>query len=281
LETVTMRDELDMPMPSMAPSYRVSRRSSGMDPNTRRLALIATGIGGSLMLLVGAWTLMGGHRHTGVPVVEADSRPLRSRPADPGGLEVAGADDAILSNSDQNGAKAAMAPAPEIPEPQVLKAESAKAEAAKAEAAKIGAAKPDVARSDAPRSVAAAAAVPVVPPPAMVQPAPRTGTAASAAPATPAAAGAPHPAVTAAAAGNAQVQLAAVGSEPAAKAEWERLSRKMPDMLGGRRPALAKVEHDGHVFWRVRTGGFTDAAQAAQFCAKVRAKGAGCSVASF
>jgi hypothetical protein len=41
------------------------------------------------------------------------------------------------------------------------------------------------------------------------------------------------------------------------------------------------IDRDGHILWRVRTGGFSDSAQATVFCERVRAKGAGCSVADF
>ncbi len=83
------------------------------------------------------------------------------------------------------------------------------------------------------------------------------------------------------AANGAQVQLAAVHSEEAAKSEWQRLSKRMPDLLGQRRPAFSKTEHDGRTLWRVRTGGFADIPQASSFCEKLRAKGVGCSVADF
>src|SRR5690349_18962772 len=99
-------------MPSMTPAYRVARRREGMDPNTRRLALFAGVIGGSLLLLVGAWSLTG-PRHTGVPVVEADSRPVREKPKQAGGMTVDGQDDAILSGA--SGEKEGLAPPPEAP----------------------------------------------------------------------------------------------------------------------------------------------------------------------
>ena len=85
----------------------------------------------------------------------------------------------------------------------------------------------------------------------------------------------------ASAANGAMVQLTAVNSEDAAKSEWQRLSKRLPDLLGQRKPAFSKTEHDGKAMWRVRTGGFADVAQATAFCDKVRAKGAGCSVADF
>ena len=56
-----MRDDLDIPMPAMGPAaggtgYRVPRQREGMDPNTRKLARIAAGIGGTLVLRLGAWS---------------------------------------------------------------------------------------------------------------------------------------------------------------------------------------------------------------------------------
>jgi hypothetical protein len=77
------------------------------------------------------------------------------------------------------------------------------------------------------------------------------------------------------------VQLAALGSEDAARAEWAELVKKMPELLGGRQPSYSRTDRDGHTFWRLRTSGFTDATQARGFCERVRAKGAGCSVADF
>jgi cell division septation protein DedD len=84
-----------------------------------------------------------------------------------------------------------------------------------------------------------------------------------------------------AASGNTLVQLTAVSSEDAAKSEWQRLSKRMPDLLGQRKPAFSKTEHDGRTLWRVRTGGFSDLSQATSFCEKIRAKGVGCAVAEF
>ena len=74
------------------------------------------------------------------------------------------------------------------------------------------------------------------------------------------------------------VQLAAVDSEAAATTEWQRLSRKAPDLLGDRKLAVSRTEKDGTTFWRVRTGGFADIAAAGEFCRKARAKGLGCSI---
>ena len=251
-----MRDELDIPLPTSGPSYRVSRARPGMEPNTRRLALIAGGIGGALVLLVAAYSIGGHRRPATVPVIEADSRPLRVKPANPGGLEIAGGDDSILSGASLG--KEAMAPPPEAPAPQVLQAEEAKA------------AQPALAPAD---DASTAQTVSLTPPAPAPAPAPAV---IAAAPAQPASAR-PAPAV----AGGAQVQLAALSSEEAAMSEWQRLARKMPELLASRRPAVSRTERDGHVFFRLRTGGFTDIAQATSFCQHVREKGGGCSIASF
>ena len=274
IEPVAVGEDLDIPMPAMTPAYRMGaqRRGVAMDPATRRLAIFAAGIGGALVLLVGVWSFTG-HHHAGVPVIEADSRPLRVKPANPGGLQVAGANDSILSG-ESDATTAAMAPPPETPAPQALKAEE--------QAAAVAAVPPPPAAAppqavEPPRPVAAPEAklkpVPLTPPVA-----PRPAVMASARPAP------AHSELGAAArpvAGGAVVQLAALESEDAAKAEWRRLEHRYGDLLGGHAPVFSRVEHAGKTFWRVRTAGFTDAAQAVLFCQRVKEKGGGCSVASF
>jgi hypothetical protein len=257
---VPMREDLDIPMPAMAPSYRVTAsRRNEMDPATKRLAIFAGVIGGALILLVGAWSFTG-HRSGGVPVITADSRPLRVKPADPGGLQVEGADQAILSG-DSDG-KSALAAGPETPAPQALKAEEQ------------AAAKPaPLAAQPATTPTATAAAAP--PPPAETRPVVQ---AATSAPATtkPAAA----PAAKAAAAGGVLVQLAAVRSEEAARSEWTRLSHKYGDLLAGKHPMITQFERDGTLYWRLRTSGFSAKTDAVLFCERIKAKGGGCAVTS-
>jgi hypothetical protein len=224
-----------------------------MDPGTRRLALIAGGLGATLIVVVGGWELVG-NRSTTVPVVQADNRPIRVKPDNPGGMQVAGANEDILSGGTESAA-GKLAPPPEAPAPQALRAPPA-----------------------------APAAVPTPAPTTTVTPAPAANTAAP-----------PKPVVTpkavealsekrpsAVPTGNGTlVQLAAVHSEDAAKSEWERLSKRFPELLGSHHPAFSKTERDGKTLWRVRTGGFTDVPQATSFCEKVRAKGSACSVADF
>jgi hypothetical protein len=215
-----------------------------MDPATRRLAIVAVSLGAALIVVVGGWTLLG-HRSTAVPVIQADSGPVRVKPENPGGMQVAGANEDILSGA--GGANAGkLAPPPETPAPQDLRTPPAPAPLAAAPAP----------------VPAAVAAKPAAEKPVAV-------------------AGDKKPAVQPAAGRSTLVQLAAVRSEEAAKVEWQRLSHRMPDLFGQHRPAFSKVDRDGTTLWRVRTGGFDDTAQASAFCEKVRAKGSGCSVAEF
>jgi len=243
-------DHLDIP----SPTYRVPRRGRGMDSGTRRLAIIAGGLGGALVLLVGGWSVLG-HRSTGVPVIEADHSPLRVKPDNPGGMNVAGTNDEILSG-DADGKVGKLAPGSETPAPQDIK--------------------PPAVASAPPPPAALPVPAPVAPAPvATAAPAPKP-----AAPAPARVAATEHPPHPAGGKGT-LVQLAAVGSEDAAKTEWERLAKRMPDLLSRKLPAVSKVEHDGKTFWRLRTGGFSDIAQATAFCEQVRAKGNGCSIAAF
>ncbi len=229
-----------------------------MDQGTKRLAIIAGGLGGALLLIVGVWTASG-HHGGAVPVIEADARPMRVKPDNPGGLQVAGANDEILSG--EAGIQAdKLLPPPEAPAPQALREEKA------AVPAVTTAAPPPAQTVSLPATAAPAATVPEQKPTAV----PEHKQAA-----------APKPAATTPTGKSTQVQLAAFDNEQAALTEWQRLSKRMPDILNGRQPAVLKAERDGRAIWRLRTGGFSDTAQATAFCERVRAKGAGCSIASF
>ncbi len=285
-----MHEDLDIPFPGQGaalgepyarPGY--GRRQGGMDANTKRLAIIAGGIGGALLLLVGVWSAIAPHR-AGTPVIEADARPLREKPVNKGGLNIIGADESGLS-SDIEG-KAVVAPAPETPAIAALKA-TLPTPAPVVETAVAPAAVARTAAEEQPKSVAfPAVAAPKEVPSGGVQlakpaaPAP-VAVATNAAPRVGAPAAAAITAKPTAPVGGAQVQLAAVGSEEAAQAEWERLARKYPDLLGSRHLVVSHVDRGAKTFWRVRTGGFASVASATTFCNQIRTKGAVCSVASF
>jgi hypothetical protein len=74
------------------------------------------------------------------------------------------------------------------------------------------------------------------------------------------------------------VQLSEAKSEADAQAVWDKLAKKWPDLLGQHRALFQKINDRGPMPWRLRTGGFTDPAQAKTFCDKVKAKGTQCVV---
>lgn len=271
-----MLDNLQIPPPGgqmVHSSYRP--QPPGMDTGTRRLLVAAVALGGVLLVGTGGWALLG-HRNTVVPVIEADTRPVRVKPDNAGGMQVAGSDEPAMG--DHAGGAHTMAPAAETPAPQALRAQ-------------LQPPAPVVPVPTAPApSLAPALAVTALPEtPRGIRPATRPlGTGASAPAASTPAAPAPAAASPVAAAlpapvagAGPMVQLAAVDNEPAAQAEWQRLAKRMPDVLGGKRLTMQRAEHDGHAVWRVRTGGFADTADANGFCARVRAKGGVCTIASF
>jgi hypothetical protein len=301
-----MRDDLDIPMPSMSPggtsgtSYRVPRQRQGIDPNTRRMAMMAAGIFGAFVVLAGAWSLIGHHKD-GLPVIEADSRPLREKPANAGGMDTVGRDAALLAGT--NDAQAKLAPPTEAPDPQALKpapavpaplapmpaAVATTAQPATAAPAALPATASPAPAAIAPRAPAAAPLaalpqehgprLPALPPDRPAQAAARTEP-------PPAPAAAAHPpartasAIAPAHAGRAEVQLGAVVSEQAARSEWQRLAHKMPALLGSRKPTFSKFERDGRTYWRIRTGGFADLGAARQFCAEVAAHKGACTASA-
>ena len=111
-----MSDDLSIP----SPGYRGRRRpTGGLEPGTKLALIVAGVLGGTLVIGFLASGLM--HRGSGsVPVVQADSRPIRVKPDNPGGLQVDSANNEIFSGgSDTDGSK--LAPAPETPDPKAMR----------------------------------------------------------------------------------------------------------------------------------------------------------------
>ncbi len=241
------------------------RGREAMDPATRRLAMIAGGIGLLLAVLIGGWAF--GGRHAGsIPVIEAPSGPVRVKPVDAGGMQALGAQAPPPVNG--TGSEA-LAPGPEAPRPAALQAEvDAARRAAGLGGAPAQAVPPPAAASHAPFKAAAPAAEPPAASPVQTDDASRLRTEA-----TPSAA-------------PVAIQLAALDSHAAAQAEGRRLSSSHPDLFSpalgdGKSFEVLRAERDGRAIYRLRMLGFDSQAAAAAFCTRARAQDVACTVADF
>ncbi|WP_439597862.1 SPOR domain-containing protein [Falsiroseomonas sp.] len=244
----------------MVPSYRVQREPSGVP---WRMLAVAGGMLAVVAVGAGAYWAFTGSGGGGVPVVEADPRPFKVRPEDPGGLRVPNQNALVLERpgnrqaAQQPGRNGSMVPEPEAPNLDLLRAAVAPP--------------PVVAPRPLPRPAEPAA-------PQAEPAAARTGAPAPApaAPATPTPAAAPAvPRVVAG--GRVMVQLAAVASEEAARSEFERISRRAPELFEGRSPVVQRLEREGQSpLFRLRTAGFADQDGARQFCEALRARSLAC-----
>ncbi len=263
-----VRGALSDELSGRTPTYRVAR-SRGLDPATKRLALIAVGLGSALFVVIGAWSAMGAGGGS-IPVIAPPAGPVRVKPADPGGMKLAGENDFILSGSAENGSAGKLAPLPETPDPQALTPTAEPLTAAEPPAAVP--ARPNAPVSPATAPTAASRGTDAAPPTRPAEPP------------APASATDKDATIGQAPAGGANtvvVQLAALPTKEEAEAEWHVLERRMPKILGSRAPSIVRAEIDGRTWWRVRAGGFADPTQARDFCERVRAKGSACSVARF
>jgi hypothetical protein len=238
--------------------------------------LAAVGVGGAAV-----WGLTRAVSRT-VPIIEADARPVRVKPEDPGGLRVANQDERIFDNARRNGAGAPataprLAPEPERPDLAALRQAVAPPRAAPQ-------ATPSAIQS-APAADQPGASAPVRPAmvnPSLGQQADHAAAPSVAAAAPPAAVIPPAPAGSPAQAARPTsrvvVQLGAVTSEESARAEWNRLRGRIPE-LAERQPQILRFDREGQSpMWRIRTGGFPDTATARSFCDSAKAKGAPCAV---
>ncbi len=221
------------------PSYRPPE-PAGLDPDMRRMMIIAAALGGAGAVIVGLVSLRPAAHH-GVPVIEASPLPVRVKPLNPGGMQVAGAEDLAEGQGEK------LAPAAEKPAIHALRARRA---------------------AKAPRVIPAPTTVPIAAPARAV------------APALPLPVALPLPAAAPVQGGTA-VQLAAFETQQAAEQDWGKLAEKMPHLFDGRRPEVQQARVAGRIVYRLRTGGFANLAAATAFCGEVRSRGGDCSIAAF
>jgi len=157
------------------------------------------------------------------PLIEADARPIKIRPDNPGGLRVPNQDELIFDRNRGARPAAQGGLAPEAERPRVDQLRAQLAERAAQEAAR---------NAPPPSPAPAQPAAPATPS------APATASALNA-PSLPAPVPANAERFAPVANGRAQVQLGALPSEAAARGEWDRLQKRVPELLGNRRVTLA------------------------------------------
>ena len=205
----------------------------------KRMLLVAAALlAGVVLLGLLGWSVSRLEPH-GVPVVEAETTPLKDRPTAPGGLVVPNQDETIFNRPNERRpeqvlAPGRVAPGPEVPQLLLLRQQQQ-------------AATPITPRAEAP--------------PQAVVPEARPATA---------------PRVVAVANGRWQVQLGALTTEAAARTAWDSALRRVPE-LGSRQPSVSELKREGQPsLWRLRTGGLADVAAARALCDAVKAKGGPC-----
>jgi len=276
------------------------------------VVLVAGGAWGWLLHGKRVTAMFAKSSNDGVPIVRADTTPFKSRPRDPGGMEVPDRDKLVYERlQGKEGetrverllppAEKPIAPPRDAgPAPQVTE----RLPRVPTEA-QVQAARPPVPPSIAsapPRPPAQAQALRrPEPPPSAREPEPEdspptaeetapqapteTAAPAPALPTTPspaAAPAAPPPSRVAAnipPASGYLIQIAAVREEDRAAAEWARLQRQHSDALQGLKLFVIKADlGDKGVFWRLRAGPFADEAQAKNRCADLAKRKVGCLV---
>jgi cell division septation protein DedD len=244
---------------------------------------------------------------TRLPVIVADTTPLKSRPESPGGIEVLNQDVAVLNDSAPGPGKPQaerLLPPPETP--QVAQAEAPQSLSVAEVENLLGPpletaagpiedlVTPEQNQAPAAPKIAAAilpetAAEPVLPEPqveiqsetqaeAPLAPEPPAAlpVAPSVAPSEPAAQIAALPEAKA---GDYVVQLAALRSMDSARPAWTQMQKSHLALLGDRELAIQQVDlGDRGIFYRVQAGFFADRAGASELCNALKARGQDCLV---
>ena len=245
-------EPMDPAHPGAVPYRRIKRRSHRGLAMALALGVMALSAGA---LWVG-YRLSVGHTPSGdIPLIRADTDPVKVKPDDPGGMEIPNRDRFVF-NPTGNMPVERLLPAPETPLPRP-------------------------ATTSNPIPPAAPPTVAAAPPAPAATPAPQTPTATPQAAPTVSAPPKPQTAtVPPAGAGGYRLQLAAVKTPELAKSEIDRIKRQDGDLVGSLTLSVERADlGDRGVYYRIHAGPIADAAQAERVCAQLRQRGQGCILA--
>jgi cell division septation protein DedD len=273
------------------------RRPGGWRSGIAMVAVLAVFAGGLWYAYDWAMEQLGTTR---LPLIVADTTPIKSRPESPGGIEVLNQDVAVLNDvapdPDKPQAERLLPPpeapqlaqteAPQVEVPQVETQQATSVtkveellgpplETAAGPPGKMPAA--EEAQSPAPPQPEA------VPEPLLPEPKAEAAQIPAEPPVAPSAATSePAPQVAAlpdAKTGGFLVQLAALRAEDGARPAWARLQKAHPALLGDRELTIQRVDlGDRGIFYRVQTGFFADRVGARALCNALKARGQDCLV---
>lgn len=198
--------------------------------------------------------------HSELPLICADSRPIKARPEEPGGLIVPNQDKLVYENlgrGDHEPKVERLLPPPEQPKPPPVTAALPPSEP------NPGAVSPEIIVPDvAPSLRAPSPAKPEAPRPSVETLPPAAAETAKAT--TPR--------------GDFMLQLAAMGTLDAAEKAWVRLRKDNPDLLGNLSSDILKVDLGARgTFYRLRAGAMDELAARA-LCAQLAKRNTGCMV---
>lgn len=234
----------------------------------------------------------GGGNGGDVPLIRADTRPVKVKPANPGGMAIPDRNLLIYDESrpavehllpppeqpmGRPAPPAASPPAPVNPPPPVPAARSLPASG---EAPPAGAAAPaeTAAIRAGMKTAATAAATAPQERPARREAAQPSAAAGSADP-RPVPREASRAETSAATPDGVRLQLGSVRSAVSAREEWDRIRRSNPDLLGTVSAGAVRADlGDRGVYYRIETAPIGDAARASRLCGELRQRRLGCIV---
>ncbi|HWB52113.1 MAG TPA: SPOR domain-containing protein [Stellaceae bacterium] len=235
----------------------------------RRLPMIALAAGAAALFIGGLWfAYHEGAKHAGVsvasgssgnaadnvPLIRADTEPVKVKPDKAGGMSIPDKDDPLYTMG-RGGNAEHILPPPEAPQPRP-----------------VAPPPPPQPTAQAPASIPPAGAYPPplpAPPPVSVQAKHAPKPAEAAKPAKSAAPAAGGPPV--------KVQLASLRTPDEAREEWQRLKHENADLLGRLTAVAVKADLGERGIWyRVEAGPVGDRAAAIKLCRALKERDLGC-----